>query len=87
MNVRTLGAILIGFKNLAFESTYAENKAKERALICSKCPHANPEHPFKKWIPEEKKIELIKGLGCDICGCPLSSKLRQSLEKCPEEKW
>jgi flavoprotein len=87
MNIKTYGAILQGWKEFIWPSKKIEEQARERAKICAQCPHANPEHPFKRWIPEENRIEMIKGLGCDICGCPLSSKLRQVLEGCPEKKW
>ena len=82
-----LKLILDGWKNFTFPNSQVEELAKVRADICSECPHANPEYPFKKMIPEEGRIEKIKGLGCDKCGCPLSSKLRAVMEKCPLNKW
>lgn len=89
MNVDILKSLLSGWKNFAFKSTQVEELAKVRAEICAGCDKASMEHPFKKFIPEEKRIETIKGLGCTLCGCPLSSKLRSPLEKCPDNppKW
>lgn len=87
MNFTKLRAILQGWKNVAFESEAIEKIARNRAKICAACPNANPEYPFKQWFPEENRIEEIKGLGCNVCGCPLSSKIRQLLETCPENRW
>lgn len=87
MNQNTLNSILQGWKNFIFKSEKIEELANVRAVICAGCEYANPEYPFKNYLPEEKRIEIIKGLGCDKCGCPLSSKLRSPFEKCPTEKW
>lgn len=86
-NLSKLNSILTGWKNFIFINPQIEKLAKVRAEICAGCDHADIEYPFKKWIPEEKRIEIIKGLGCDKCGCPLLSKLRSPLEKCPLDKW
>lgn len=76
--------ILNGFKNYIFEDKAVESLAKARAIECAKCPKA-------VWgmIPMmfEDEIEEIKGLKCDWCECPLSTKLRSVDEKCPMEKW
>lgn len=87
MNLKKFKSIISGWKNFTFSNPQVEKLAKVRAKICSSCPHANTEYPFKKFIPEEKRIEDIKGTGCDICGCPLSSKLRSVIESCPIDKW
>lgn len=89
MKPNKLKLILDGWKNFTFPNKDVEELAKVRAEICSTCPHANPEHPFKHFTPEEGRIEKIKGLGCDLCHCPLSSKLRAVLESCPDKpsKW
>jgi hypothetical protein len=91
MNLNTLSAIISGWKNFTFESPKHEELAKVRAEICAACPHANPEYKFKKYIPEavskSEKIKIIEGLGCDKCGCPLSAKVRQTIDSCPIEKW
>lgn len=87
MNEKTLRAIVSGWKNVIFKNKDIEELANVRAKICAGCPHANPEYPFKKFVPQEKRIEIIKGLGCDICGCVLSAKTRQVLTSCPKGKW
>lgn len=79
-------AIVEGFKNFAFPSEEMERIAKERADVCSRCTHMNPDHPFKKILPNDK-IEIIGGAGCNRCGCLLSAKVRQMIQKCPEGKW
>ena len=80
-------AILQGWTNVAFKNEYFEKLAKERAKVCAGCEFFTTEYKFKKWTPPENNIEEIRGMGCERCGCPLSSKLRQVLQECPEKKW
>mgnify|MGYP006921381677 CR=1 FL=1 len=87
MNLRILKEIVSGHKNFIFPSKEIEELANVRAEICASCEHADPNHPFKKFIPEEKRIEIIKGLGCKLCGCPLSAKTRSVMSTCPKDKW
>ena len=79
-------AIASGWKNYIFKSPAIEELAKTRAKICAECPHLNLKKSFKKILPD-KSLGVVEGTGCDICGCPLSAKLRQVLENCPEKKW
>lgn len=45
-----------------------------RKKICDECPH--------------KKYSMLLGDEyCDLCGCPLKSKLRCKDEKCEINKW
>lgn len=81
-----LRAIVSGFKNYHFPNAEIEKIAKERAKICASCPYANPEHPFKLLL-DDNRTQEIKGMGCNICGCLLSAKTRQLLNDCPEGKW
>lgn len=85
MNLKKFQAITQGFKNFVFANEYIEQLATERAKICADCPHANPEYKFKKWLPEDNKTEQISGMGCNLCGCLLSAKVRQMLESCPDK--
>lgn len=89
MNLRILKEIIEGHKNFHFPSKTIEELANVRADICAGCEHADPEYPFKKFIPEENRIEKIKGLGCKLCGCPLSAKTRSVMSECPHDppKW
>lgn len=79
-------AITSGWKNYIFKSETIEELAKTRAKICSECPNINTQYKFKKILPD-KSLEEIEGTACNICGCPLSTKLRQVLQNCPEKKW
>lgn len=81
-----LRAIIQGFKNLKFSSDSIEKIAKERAVICAKCEHSNTEHPFKLLL-EDQSTQDINGMGCNICHCLLSAKVRQLFEGCPLKKW
>lgn len=76
-------AIASGWKNYIFKSPLIEELAKTRAKICAECPHLNTEYQFKKILPD-KSIEKIEGTACGLCGCPSSAKLRQVLERCPD---
>lgn len=87
MNViKNLRAIYDGFKNYNFPDPEIEKIAKERAEICASCPHANKNHPFKLLL-DDKSTKNITGMGCDICHCLLSAKVRTMLTGCPEKKW
>lgn len=86
MNLRTLQAIVEGFKNYTFKTPEMEKVATERAKICAACEHANPNYPFKI-LKEDGATVPIEGLGCNKCGCLLSAKVRQMLSACPEKKW
>jgi hypothetical protein len=84
-----LRAIIQGWTNVVFLDPGMEKTARERAKICAGCPNANPEYKFKKWFPEEKRIEEAVGLGCDLCGCPIAARVRQTLLSCPDspKRW
>lgn len=73
-------SITEGWKNFVFKNNEVEQVAKERAEICIVCPH-------RKEIAIELRNENIGKLACDICDCPLSSKLRSMMESCPDGRW
>lgn len=81
-----LRAIVSGFKNYHFPSEKIELIAKERAKICASCEHSNPSHAFKLLL-EDQSTQDINGMGCNICHCLLSAKVRQLFEGCPLKKW
>lgn len=58
---------------------------KERAKECEQCPEAIVG-TYEKFMPD-KSLKEIQGLKCNICKCPLSTKLRSKNENCPLEKW
>lgn len=78
-------AILEGWKNYIFPSKETEEKAKARAEICAVCPHAK-KGTYQKMMPDYT-LKEVKGMKCDLCGCPLSTLLRQEQEKCKLKKW
>lgn len=82
--IQKLNSILVGWKNFIFESKEIESMAKGRAMECAKCDNS-------VWglIPAmlDDEIKDIKGLKCNLCECPLSTKLRSAGEVCPLGKW
>ena len=84
--IEILKQIIEGFKNYNFPSEESEKIAMERAAVCASCEFANPNHPFRKLL-DDNRIETINGLGCKKCGCLLSAKTRSPLSSCPENKW
>ena len=74
--------IINGWANYIFENPEIEKLAKKRAAICANCPNAVKS---KFWnIFEDKEV---KGVVCNMCGCPLFSLLRSEQEKCKLNKW
>ena len=65
-------------------SEIPDEQATERAKICAKCPHA-VKGITEGWVKDE--LKEIEGYKCDICGCPLSAKIRQSVEVCGVGRW
>ena len=80
-----LKAIYTGWKNYTFPNEEIENLAKERAETCSACEHC-VKGSYQKLMPDYS-LKEIQGMKCGECGCPLSTKLRQTTENCPIEKW
>ena len=80
-----LKAILNGWENYIFTDPAVEAKAKERAKICAGCPMAK-----KGTYTQLMKVYTLKdveGMVCGVCGCPLSTLLRQDEKKCELNKW
>jgi len=80
-----LKAILKGWENYIFTNPEMEAKARERARVCSTCPHAKVG-TYQKFMPDYT-LKDIKGFKCDVCGCPLSTLLRQDEKGCELKKW
>ena len=84
MSAQKLKNILSGWKNYLFESDAIESMAKIRSVKCATCEDA-------VWglVPQlmGDKIKDIKGMVCNGCKCPLSTKLRSHEEKCPKGLW
>ena len=78
--------ILNGYKNYFIRGDKAtEAEAKRRAAICAKCPHA--KRGWHSAVLPETKLGMIKGLYCDLCGCPNSVKVRSMKTECPDNRW
>ena len=60
--------------------------AKERAAICSSCPFA-VESDILNFLIRDNQHKEVQGYKCSKCGCPLSTKIRSTTSKCPENKW
>ena len=73
-----------GYDNFNHPNIDVEILAKERKETCVKCPMFQTE-PIPMLRVEDKNIPELSNMFCDMCGCTLSYKLRQSIEKC--DKW
>lgn len=63
---------------------------KKRAEICKACIiDGKPGAVLGTYEQLMMDFELkeIQGLKCNVCKCPLSTKLRVKDEKCPLGKW
>ena len=77
-NIKRLG-------NYIFTDYEIEVKAKERAKICASGPMAK-----KGTYPQLMKdytLKDVEGMVCGVCGCPLSTLLRQDEKGCELNKW
>lgn len=77
-------AIVKGWANFIWPNEKVENEAKRRAEICGGCEHN--EH-MKYEIIKDNRIEELTGHCCELCGCPLSTLLRQNDKTCEAGKW
>jgi ribosomal protein L37E len=81
--IKKAEAIVSGWANYA-EGEPPSVEALRRASICAACPHAKKKK-LLQWVGDD--IEEIKGYACDLCGCPLSAKIRQDISLCDAGKW
>lgn len=80
MNIKS---IVTGWKNYIDKSEVVEETAQERAKICAACPHAK-QGKLLTFVKDS--LKEVEGAYCDLCGCPLSAKIR-SKDICPTSKW
>lgn len=73
-----------GYDNFKHPNIDVELLAKERKETCIKCPMFKTE-PIPMLRVEDKNIPELSNMFCDMCGCTLSYKLRQSIDTC--NKW
>jgi hypothetical protein len=76
-------AILKGWTNY-LTSDVDDEVVKSRAEICGGCPHAVKS---KLLFMVKDTLKEIEGFKCDLCGCPLSAKIRQNDEPCDDGRW
>ncbi|WP_172918083.1 hypothetical protein [Capnocytophaga canis] len=76
-------AIVKGWTNYLFPDKETERKAISRAEICAKCPHSK-KGTYQRLMPDYT-LKDVQGMLCELCGCPLSTLLRQDEKQC--EKW
>lgn len=60
-------------------------KEQHRVYVCASCPHKRFSKSVELFVNDEFKE--IEGYYCNICLCPLSTKIRSKDEKCPIWKW
>ena len=76
-------AIYNGWTNYLTSDVHDE-VVKSRAQICGGCPHAVKS---KLLFMVKDSLKEIEGFKCDLCGCPLSAKIRQNVETCDDGRW
>ena len=83
---KKINSIINGWKNYLFEEIKAEDDIiKLRAGKCSLCKNMKNGH-FEAVLPDYA-LEEVKGQFCNLCYCPISTKIRSKHEKCPRGKW
>ena len=84
MIMSKLNDIVSGWSNYLWESKEVNEMAKERAVDCSDCEHAI-KTKLLSFVDDD--VKEIEGMACNLCMCPLSSKLRSPESKCDAGKW
>jgi hypothetical protein len=82
--LKKLQNIVDGWKGYLFHDAEAKKLAESRAVKCSQC-----EFCVYGIVPKfmDDEVKKIKGMVCDKCNCPLSTKLRAKEEVCPIGLW
>lgn len=81
---QTVKNIYAGWIALLTNDPQARKLAEERAPHCAKCDHA----VFKEHLAIIKdEVKAVEGYVCDLCSCPLSTKLRAPDSKCDAGNW
>lgn len=77
-------ALLDGVENFNNPITEIEELATVRSQICATCPHMKDEE-IRMLQVEDSRLPQLSNKKCDLCGCILSYKTRQLIDKC--KKW
>lgn len=81
-----INSIISGWKNYLFEEVKADDDIiYYRADKCASCKH-HKKGLFEAVLPDYALSE-VQGFYCGICYCPISTKIRSKIEKCPIGKW
>lgn len=77
-------ALLDGVQNFNNPVDEIEELATVRSQICATCPHFVNEE-IRMLQVEDTRQPQLSNKKCDLCGCILSYKTRQLIDKC--KKW
>ena len=78
-----LDPIVEGMNNFNNPLIEIETLAESRALACINCPIDKCQlEPIESLRVTDIRIPALTDMFCDLCGCTLSYKLRQSIDKC-----
>lgn len=80
--MKKLISIISGWWNYIFQKDEVEIIASQRAKICGRCPHLT--RSFFDVIHDDNNPD-ISGMECNICGCPIATKIRSLFEECADE--
>lgn len=73
-----------GWYNYVNKDDDIEREATAKAKVCDTCVH-KVKQGYLKYVNDVNPE--IKGCLCEMCGCPLSMKIRSKTSKCPLYKW
>lgn len=76
--------LTVGYDNFHNPIKEVEILAKIRSVTCGNC-ELSVDEPIESLKVIDNRIESLSNKMCDLCGCTLSYKLRQSIIKC--DKW
>ena len=84
--VEKIESIIKGWSNYLFDEVKANDDVIVfRAYQCYECESLKNGH-FEAVLPDYA-LSQVKGTYCGICYCPISTKIRSNIEKCPKGKW
>lgn len=75
-----LNSIITGWSRYIWKDQNAEQRAKAKAEICAKCDQSKLS--LYSSLLKDNSLKKVKGMICDVCKCPLSTKLRSD-DPCP----
>jgi hypothetical protein len=82
-----LASIIEGWSNHLTGDTNSSRVAYNRSVHCAVCVHAVKSGEVIARLVGGDQIKEIQGYKCNLCNCPLSTKLRSLQASCPAQKW